>query len=303
MRCAHSSILLLLLLTALPATAQTKREKRVGPKADDTGGVCDTAAWKLVWNDEFDGTALDRSKWITWFPYSADGSDRGEGCRLMGTSNTIFRDDLVKVEEGLLRLGVRAQPGEWYGKQKEHEGSMVHSIGEARFTHGRFEVRCRIPRGAGLWPAFWGFGGETEIDVFEFCGERTRLLKGALHRWSTPRFSSSGKHKAADLSSEFHLYAVEWESDGISWFLDGELVQYRGRYVDKKGRPLPKCERPGGAKHTAPYFPRSEDGINIILDLAVSEPKGFCKGPRKAQPWPESASFDVDYVRVYQRGR
>ncbi|MBK8498599.1 MAG: glycoside hydrolase family 16 protein [Flavobacteriales bacterium] len=299
----RSSIIFLLLAAALPTTAQTKREKRVGPKSDDTGGVCDTMAWKLVWNDEFDGTALDGSKWITWFPYSEDGSDRGEGCRIMGTSNTIFRDDLVKVEGGNLRLGVRAQSGEWYGKQKEHEGSMVHSIGDARFTQGRFEVRCRIPRGAGLWPAFWGFGGETEIDVFEFCGEQPRLLKGALHRWSEPRFSSSGKHKATDLSYDFHLYAVEWEADGISWYLDGALVQYRGRFVDKKGRPLPKCDRPRGANHTAPYFPRSEDGINIILDLAVSEPKGFCKGPRKPRPWPEGASFDVDYVRVYQRGR
>ncbi len=288
-----------LLLPAI-TLAQTKREKRIGPKVNDEGAACDTAAWQLVFSDEFDGEALDRGKWRTWFPYSADGSDQCEGCRIMGTSNTIFRDDLVTVKNGQLHLGVRAGAGEWYSKRKEHDGAMVHTAID-RFTYGRFEVRCRIPKGAGLWPAFWGFGGETEIDVFEFCGEQSNLFKGALHRWGRPKFSTNGKRRLSDLSRGFHEYAVEWERDGISWYIDGELVLYRGRFVDKRGRPLPACERSPGEHFTAPYYPRSEDGVNIILDLAVSEPKGFCKGPKRPTPWPEGTSFDVDYVRVFQR--
>ncbi|MBK9176510.1 MAG: glycoside hydrolase family 16 protein [Flavobacteriales bacterium] len=293
--------LMTVMLHPIDLNAQSKRAKRVGPTAFSAGGPCDTSAWKLVFHDEFNGERLDPGKWVTWFTYSDDGSDRCEGCRIMGTSNTIFRDDLVTVENGRLKLGVRSQGGEWYGKRKEHEGGMVHSIGDAKFTYGRFEVRCRIPRGAGLWPAFWGFGGETEIDVFEFCGEQPRLLKGALHRWGGTRFSSSGKHKAQDLSRGMHDYAVEWDRDGISWFLDGRLVQYRGRFVDRRGRPLPACNRESGDHPTAPYFPRSEDGINVILDLAVSAPKAFCKGPKKPKPWPADALLEVDHVRVYQR--
>lgn len=281
--------------------AQSKREKKVGPSVEAPASDCDTSAWRLVWHDEFDGDALDRKRWHTWFPYSHDGSDQGAGTRVMGTSNTIFRDDLVSLRDGMLLLGVRARSGEWYGQQKEHEGGMVHSKDDGKFTHGRFEVRCRIPEGAGLWPAFWGFGGETEIDVFEFCGEKPGLLKGALHRWGKPKFSNSGKHRTSDLSEGFHVYAVEWEGDGVGWYLDGELVHYRGRYVDRRGRPLPACDRPAGSYATAPYFPRKGDGVNIILDLAVSEPKGFCKGPKKPKPWPEDATLEVDYVRVYQR--
>lgn len=293
--------LVALLLHPGDLAAQTKRAKRVGPPAFSEGGPCDTTQWKLVFHDEFNGVRLDASKWVTWFTYSDDGSDRCEGCRVMGTSNTIFRDDLVTVADGRLKLGVRARNGEWYGRQKEHEGGMIHSIGDAKFTYGRFEVRCRIPRGSGLWPAFWGFGGETEIDVFEFCGEQPRLLKGALHRWGQTRFSSSDKHKAQDLSRDMHDYAVEWDRDGVSWYLDGRLVQYRGRFVDRKGRPLPACDRKPGDLATAPYFPRSEDGINVILDLAVSAPKAFCKGPKKPKPWPTDAVLEVDHVRVYQR--
>lgn len=292
-----------LILAHAPASGQSKRAKRLGPVEQDPGGACDTSAWRLVFSDEFNGDALDRSKWITWFPYSNDGSDQCAGCRTMGTSNTIFRDDLVSVSGGQLHLGVRARDGEWYGGRKQHEGAMVHSIGDARFTHGRFEVRCRIPKGTGLWPAFWGFGGETEIDVFEFCGERTRLFKGALHRWGSPKCSTSGRKKLRDLSQGFHDHVVEWERDGITWSIDGEVVMYRGRYVDERGRPLPACGREPGERHTAPYFPRAGDGLNIILDLAVSEPKGFCKGPKRPKAWPEGSSFDVEHVRVYQRGR
>lgn len=294
-------LLLTAMLLAGAATAQSKRAQRVGPLAYDDGGPCDTSAWQLVFSEEFDGDRLDPARWRTWFPYSSDGSDRCEGCRLMGTSNTIFRDDLVSVSGGQLHLRVRARDGEWYGQHKQHEGSMIHSMDDARFTYGRFEVRCRVPRGTGLWPAFWGFGGETEIDVFEFCGERTGRFKGALHRWGPTKFSNSGSERMDDLSKDFHDYAVEWERDGISWFVDGRLVYHRSRFVDKRGRPLPICGRTAGERHTAPYFPRAEDGVNIILDLAVSEPKGFCKGPRRPIPWPEEASFDVDHVRVYQR--
>lgn len=300
---AKASALLLAAALALPAAGQSKREKRVGPVQSDPGPDCVTTEWSLVFSDEFNGPELDRTKWRTWFPYSEDGSDRAPGTRIMGTSNTIFRDELVSVKDGFLWLDVRAKGGEWYGKVKEHEGSMIHSMGAAKFTYGRFEVRCRIPKGAGLWPAFWAFGGETEIDVFEFCGEKPRFFKGALHRWGKPRFSNSDKKKMDDLSRDFHVYAVEWERDGISWFVDGELVQYRGRYVDKRGRPLPRCDREPGDHATAPYYPRSEDGVNVILDLAVSEPKGFCKGPKKPEPWPEGSAFVVDYVRVYQRGK
>lgn len=291
--------LLLVLMVAMQMIGRGQAG-RVGALVSDAGGRCDTSAWLLVFSDEFDGDSLDTEKWRTWFPYSDDGSDRCAGCRTMGTSNTIFRDDLVSVRDGLLRLEVRTRNGEWYGQQKAYEGSMVHTKYD-RFTFGRFEVRCRIPRGAGLWPAFWGFGGETEIDVFEFCGERPGLFKAALHRWGGTKYSANGRKRMKDLSRGFHTYAVEWEADGITWSIDGDPVHYRGRYVDRRGRALPACDRPSGDHHKAPYFPRPADGVSVILDLAVSEPKGFCRGPKKATNWPEGTGLHVDYVRVYQR--
>ena len=84
-------------------------------------------------------------------------------------------------------------------------------------------------------------------------------------------------------------------------YLDGRLVHSRGRFVDRKGRPLPGCDRPVGSHATAPYFPRGTDAVNIIINLAVSEPKGYCKGPKGSVNWPVGTALEVDHVRVYQR--
>ncbi len=295
------TLLLLLVLPGSVSQAQSRREKRAGPKEFSTGGPCDTASWKLVFHDEFNGTALDGSKWAMYYPYSSDGSDRCESCRSSSGNNTIYRDSLVSVADGQLTLGVRAKAGTWYSFTKEHESGMVHSIGDAKFTFGRFEARCRIPSAGGLWPAFWGFGGGTEIDVFEICSERPRWLKSSLHRWEPQKFSHTGKHKAVDLSLEFHTYAVEWEPDEVRWYLDGRLVHARSRPVNRRGKPMPACELPPGAYHTAPYFPRSTDALSVILNLAVSYPDDYCKGPREPLPWPYGTGLMVDHVRVYQR--
>lgn len=294
-------LLVSLSVGGLNTNIQGQSRKQVFEQVQDPGADCDTTAWKLVFEDAFDGPGLDRSKWITYFPFSSDGSDQCEGCRLMGTSNTVFRDEEVEVSNGTLKLGVTAKENTWYNVTKEHQGGVIRSIGDADFTYGRFEIRCRIPSGKGLWPAFWGFGGQTEIDVFEFCGEKPKWMKGALHQWGDTKFSNSGKHKDEDLSKDYHTYAVEWEQDEIRWYLDGEQVHERGRYVDRKGRPLLGCDREAGTHGVAPYFPREADKVNVIINLAVSEPKGFCKGPKKPEPWPEDAVFEVDWVRVYQR--
>lgn len=292
---------LVLLVAAMLGLAATAQRSTIGPEVYDAGGPCDTSAWKLVFHDEFGGTSLDRTKWATWFTYSEDGSDQCPSCRVMSGTNNIFRTELVSVSDGSLTLGVEARAGTWYEHEKEHESGMIHSIGDARFTRGRFEIRCRIPSVQGLWPAFWAFGGETEIDVFEFCGERPRWMKGSLHRWGERKYSSTGKHKAKDLSAGFHTYAVEWEKDQVRWYLDGELVQERGRLVDTKGRALPPCDRSPGTHPTAGFFPKENDELSLIVNLAVSSPKGYCKGPKDARPWPTGTALVVDHVRVYQR--
>lgn len=290
-----------LLILDMGAQAQTRARLKMGPPEFTPGGPCDTSAWKLVFHDEFDGSHLDRSKWVDYFTFSADGSDQCSACRVMSGMNNIFRPEQVQVADGTLKLSVEAEPGTWYEHSRDHEAGLIKSIGNASFTYGRFEIRCKVPGARGLWPALWAGGGETEIDFLELCGERPRWMKGSLHRWGERKYSDTGKHKGPDLSQGFHTYTVEWEEDEIRWYLDGELVHHRGRFVDRRGRPLPGCDRPPGTHPTAAYFPRGIDKVDLLLNLAVSDPGGYCKGPTKPEPWPEDAVMLVDHVRVYQR--
>jgi len=293
------ALVLMGLLVPFNSFSQKKAKDR--PLVQDPGSACDTSNWKLVFHDEFDGNGLDNKKWITYYPYSDDGSDKCVGCRYSVGSNSVFMDDQVLVGKGLLELSVENRPVEWYGNHKDNAASVIRSIGKAEFGFGRFEMRCRLPEGKGLWPAFWLFGGQTEIDIFEICSERSKWVKASLHRWGEPRSSNTGKHKGEDHSADFHTFAVEWERDELRWYVDNEQIYVRGRYTDENGKPLDGCDREPGTNRLAPYFPRPEDKVNVIADLAVSDPKGYCKGPKQPAPWGTESSLVVDWIRVYQR--
>ncbi|MBV9430395.1 MAG: glycoside hydrolase family 16 protein [Hyphomicrobiales bacterium] len=95
--------------------------------------------------------------------------------------------------------------------------------------YGVFEVRARMPRGQGLWPAFWLLPTDRswppEIDVLEILGNQPTVLHTNAHS------NASGKHTDAaavvqvpDSSAAFHTYSVDWEKDEIKWYFDGVEV-------------------------------------------------------------------------------
>jgi hypothetical protein len=95
--------------------------------------------------------------------------------------------------------------------------------------YGVFEMRARMPKGRGLWPAFWLLPTDRswppEIDVLEILGNDTTTLHTNAHS------KASGKHSVApvvvrvpDASAGFHRYAVDWEPDQIRWYFDGVEV-------------------------------------------------------------------------------
>ena len=79
---------------------------------------CATGEWNLVFIDEFEGDSLDGSKWITWFPYTDDGSDKCTFCRTHGNEGQIFRDENAVVSEGSLKLIARKDTGQWMGETR-----------------------------------------------------------------------------------------------------------------------------------------------------------------------------------------
>jgi beta-glucanase (GH16 family) len=244
--------------------------------------------WKLVWRDEFDGTALDTNKWNVLLREDSKHNEL-----------QYYLPDEVYLENGCLRLRSRIRN---FGS-KHYTSGRVDTSGKFAPTYGRFEIRARLPVGKGLWPAHWLYpqnrdwqmeylmaeavaaGKErmipearpwySEIDIMEFLGHEPRTIYGTLHYYTfdgQKKTSSVTWKGDSDLSKDFHVYALEWEPDMMRWYLDGQLIH----------------STTNGIPHTPHY---------LILNTAVG---GAWPGnPDATTTFPQF--HDIDYVRVFQR--
>jgi len=244
------------------------------------------AGWELVWSDEFEGARLDYSKWE--IEVNAFGGGNQE------LQIYTDRPQNVRVEGGMLVLEALRERTGIAGTERDYSSGRIRSKRRGDWTHGRFEARAKLPRGQGLWPAFWmlpsdetygAWAASGEIDILEFKGQEVDTLWGTLHfggPW--PRNTSQGQSKdfaGVDFTAEFHDFAVEWEEREIRWLLDGKVWQVQREW------------RSEAAAFPAPF----DQPFHLVLNLAVG---GGFVGPVAAEtPFP--ARFLVDWVRVYRR--
>jgi beta-glucanase (GH16 family) len=244
----------------------------------------------LVWQDEFDGSAgttFDRTKW------AADTGGQGFGNQEREFYTT--RPENVALDgEGHLVITARAEPMSstdqcWYGKCL-YTSARLKTEGLFTQKYGRLEARIRIPRGQGIWPAFWMLGDDIgtvgwptsgEIDIMENIGREPAVVHGTLHG---PGYSGAGGIGRADTlrsgayADDFHVYAVEWQPNDIRWYVDGR--QYHR---------MTPADIPNGTKWVFqhPFF--------LLLNLAVGG--GWPGDPDASSTFPQQ--MVVDYVRVY----
>jgi beta-glucanase (GH16 family) len=244
-----------------------------GPRQEE-----DTRPWELVFQDEFDGNALDTSVWTI-----ETGSN-------FGTQQKDYdRAENIEVKNGHLVITARKEA---FGGEDYTSGRMK-TAGKKSWTYGRFEARMRIPHGQGMWPAFWLLGADFEqkgwpdcgeIDVMENRGSELSKVHGSLHG---PGYSGGSSYtqaftlKEGVFHEDFHVFAIEWEPKVIRWYVDGELYQTR----------------------SAETFPRSKRWVFdrpffMIVNLAVGGMFGGDPDSRTVFP----QTLDVDWVRVYARG-
>lgn len=244
----------------------------------------------LVWRDEFDGPAgatFDRTRW------TADTGGRGFGNqeRQFYTTRT---QNVALDGMGHLVISALAEPESstyqcWYGRCL-YTSSRLKTQGLFTRTYGRVEARIQVPRGQGIWPAFWMLGSDIgvagwpqsgEIDIMENIGREPAIVHGTLHG---PGYSgAAGPTRADTLTSgayadSFHVYAVDWKPNEIRWFVDGR----------EYSRMTP-ADIPAGTRWVLdhPFF--------LLLNVAVG---GQWPGdPDRTSTYPQQML--VDYVRVY----
>ena len=247
--------------------------------------------WALAWSDEFDGAAgasADAAKWV------ADTGGQGWGNQER-EYYTPGAENAALDGAGHLVITARAEPADsrracWYGACR-YTSARLLTRGRFETTYGRIEARIRIPRGQGIWPAFWMLGADIdrvgwpasgEIDVMENVGREPAMVHGTVHG---PGYSGDKGIGGSDtlasgaFADDFHLYAVEWTPGQIRWLVDGR--EYR--------RTAP-ADLPAGATWVFdhPFF--------LLLNVAVGG--AWPADPDASSTFPQQML--VDYVRVYR---
>jgi beta-glucanase (GH16 family) len=246
-------------------------------------------AWKLVWSDEFNGpngSAVDSNKWVT---------ETGGG----GWGNNELEYYTSRLENASQKDGnlvIRVLREKYIGPDdatRNYTSARLKTQGKFSQAYGRFEARIKIPRGQGIWPAFWMLGDDIEklgwpacgeIDIMENIGKEPALVHGTIHGpgysgangIGTP-YALPGDQRIAD---DFHIFAVEWEPNTIRFYVDDHL------YATRTPADLTK-----GAKWVYDH------GFFLLLNVAVGG--GWPGDPDASTVFPQTML--VDYVRVYDR--
>lgn len=233
--------------------------------------------WTLVWHDEFDGESISAENWT----YDIGGWGWGNGEAQYYTD----RSENARLENGMLVIEAKQEKYE----DSYYTSARLISQGLQEFQYGRIEARIKVPKGKGLWPAFWmlgsSFNGNNwpdcgEIDIMEYVGREPDLIIGTLHGpgYSGALGISTWNRQTYEIADDFHTYAIEWETDEIRWYYDGE--QYHTVTREDVGDREWVFDQP--------FF--------IILNQAIGGTLGGIIGLDTEFP----AQVLVDYVRVYE---
>jgi len=243
-------------------------------------------ALTLVWSDEFNLAQLDPK---TWYFESGDGSQYG----IPGWGNNELQwylPDSAELRNGYLVITARKE-----SKQgKDYTSARINTRDRFAFRYGRIEARMKLPKGQGLWPAFWllpqdnaygTWAASGEIDIVEARNPGSsggNTIYGTIHYGGqSPNNVYSGEQYAvaADVTADFHVFALEWDPAEIRWYVDGILYAVRNTWFTTAA--------PFAAPFDKPFY--------ILLNVAVGG--NFPGSPAASTVFP--VTMEIDYVRVY----
>jgi len=248
---------------------------------------------KMAFKDEFNKAAnapVDSSKWTAEIGGAGWGNQE-----LQYYTNSIENarhDGAGSLVIKAIKLSPPLNLNCWYGACKYTSARLI-TKGKFDRKYGKFEARIKIPRGQGMWSAFWMLGDNIdkvgwaqcgEIDILENIGREPFTVHGTIHG---PGYSGANAIGAPYnlpgnpvFADAFHVYAAEWSVNKISFYVDGKI------YKTIAPQDLP----PGKVwVYDHPFF--------MILNLAIGGNWGGA--PDETTVFPQEML--IDYVRVYRR--
>ena len=224
------------------------------------------------------------------------------------SQNYFLRRSALTESDGSLHITAQKTPFVAWPTTHPHTFDYISGRLESinYFTHGYFEFRAKLPYGQGFWPALWLFAEHKgEVDIYEGHGAQPQYASNIYYHQDQPATGISifpnpfqgnltsialmrglwGDSKAlrkgfqppfhfnqpiGNPSADYHVYAVDWQASGITFYLDGQPYFHTDRTI------------------TSP--------MRIIMDFSL----GGAGGPvTNASVFP--ASLDIDYIRVYNQ--
>ena len=246
----------------------------------------DKEGWALVWNDEFDGPALNLEKWS--FEIGGHGWGNNELQYYSDDDSTAFiQDGKLVIRADLVPQGTGSSDNLRY-----FSSARLRTSGKGDWRYGRIEVKAKLALGQGIWPAIWmlptdwmygGWPESGEIDIMEHVGYDPGRVHGCIHTGSYNHKINTqrgGSKLLEKISSKFYVYAIEWYEDRIDFLIDD--AKYFSFQNDGKND-----------FNTWPFNQR----FHLLINIAVG---GDWPGsPDETTQFP--TEMEVEYVRVYEK--
>lgn len=239
--------------------------------------------YTLVFSDDFNARNINASKWNTSYRWGANWIINNEAQYYVDRLNDAnFGVNPFEHDGNKLAITATRTPDRLRGKARDQRylsGAMT-TFNKFSMKYGYVEMRAKLPKGKGLWPAFWllhesNNNRRPEIDVMEMLGDNTRLVYQTYHHYNNGNLRSTPSYQAAgpDYSSDFHTFGMLWEPGSITWYVDGEQTN---RYSS------------GDVSNESMY---------LLVNLALGG--NWAGNPDGNTQFP--ARYVIDYVRAYQK--
>lgn len=246
--------------------------------------------WALTFNDEFEDNQLDTDKWRSDYPWGRNYNPTQYMEYMTDEQNFEFQDgnlNLVAKNDGIWARGIEYLPDNYImqdGLQNlrwwPYTSGMIFS--KRKFKYGLFEIKCTLPAGKGLWPAFWLYEGDPheEFDIFEYKGEYTNKFHIDVHCPTGCSQIGAWAVTNVDLTSQPSIFMGEWGPEFSFWYYNyNDFAIWIGEF----NQPMNLI-----ANHGISAMP--DNGNNDLT---------FNGQPDNTTPFP--STYSIDYIRVWNR--
>lgn len=237
---------------------------------------------KIKWADEFDAPGSPNSD---FWGYDLGGGGWGNNEKQVYTKDP----ENVIIKGGNLNI-VAKYSKDW----PNYTSTRLISKGKKDFLYGKLEVRAKLPKGKGTWPAIWTLASQTEyggnfwpdngeLDIMEHVGFDQDRIHNNIHTRAFHHSIGTNKGNSkpvADVSNKFHTYTLEWLPNIITFYIDGEknFEFKRESYYSWREWPFDKPQ-------------------HLLLNIAVG---GNWGGQQGIDDTVFPQKMEIDYVRYYE---